>query len=481
MFLDSLRSAIAAVNPFARQQVGMVGPGGMLTSQAAILAYLSSGMLRKVIAIPAHDRVREWRDWQAEQDQIEAIEAEERRLGLVAKVRFAEVLRGIGGGALILAAPGDPALPINFRALGKGQLAAVNVVTRWQITGLDWVREITDPAYGTPRMWQVSGDGRQQRIQPSRVITFRGDPLPSMGTIGDEEAYWGDSRLVRVMREVSNADNAQLWFAELIKKAKLLRIGIGDLEDYLGTDTGRAKLASRIQLISEGESSINATVYRLGSTAGSGKDLGEKIDDYQVTWAGIPAMMDAFNAQLAAVADIPQTRLFGRAPAGMNATGESDLANYNAMVAAGQNLELRPCLEQLDEALIRSAGVDPKGIYWRYSPLTTPSEKEEADRFSTTMEAVTKLQATATIPDEALTKAVQNLMSENGWLPGLDGALAELPEDERFGLNTDPDDTDPSALTQGEEVIEPSAEGGASMEAEPRRRAANDKVPGVGE
>ena len=473
MFLDSLRSAIAAVNPFARQQVGMVGPGGMLTSQAAILAYLSSGMLRKVIAIPAHDRVREWRDWQAEQDQIEAIEAEERRLGLVAKVRFAEVLRGIGGGALILAAPGDPALPINFRALGKGQLAAVNVVTRWQITGLDWVREITDPAYGTPRMWQVSGDGRQQRIHPSRVITFRGDPLPSMGTIGDEEAYWGDSRLVRVMREVGNADNAQLWFAELVKKAKLLRIGIGDLDDYLGTDTGRAKLASRIQLISEGESSINATVYRLGSTAGSGKDLGEKIDDYQVTWAGIPAMMDAFDQRVAAVADIPFTRLMGRSPAGMNATGQHDTDNYDRMVAAGQNLELRPCLEQLDEALIRSAGVDPEGVWWKFSPLTTPSEADEADRFGKVMEAVTKLQATATIPDEALTKAVQNLMSENGWLPGLDGALAEMPEDERFGLNTEPDDTNPSALTQGEEVIEPSTGAGADGSV-PRRRAAND-------
>jgi len=34
-------------------------------------AYRSSGLMRKVIDIPAFEMVREWRDWQAESDQIE--------------------------------------------------------------------------------------------------------------------------------------------------------------------------------------------------------------------------------------------------------------------------------------------------------------------------------------------------------------------------------------------------------------------------
>ena len=33
---------------------------------------------------------------------------------------------------------------------------------------------------------------------------------------------------------------------------------------------------------------------------------------------------------MAGAAEIPVTKLFGRAPAGMNATGESDLANYDS-------------------------------------------------------------------------------------------------------------------------------------------------------
>src|SRR5690606_14474698 len=139
-------------------------------------------------------------------------------------------------------------------------------------------------------------------------------------------------------------------------------------------------------------------------------DPGEKIDDYQITWAGIPAMMDAFDQRVAAVSDIPFTRLMGRSPAGMNSTGKHDMDNWNKAVAAGQRLELRPCLELLDPFLIRSAGVASDDVWWEFAPLDVPSEKEAADTFKTTMDAVEKVQATGAIPDQAFAKGFQNLM-----------------------------------------------------------------------
>ena len=61
-----------------------------------------------------------------------------------------------------------------------------------------------------------------------------------------------------------------------------------------------------------------------------------------------------------------------------------------------------------------------------------------------------KVQATAAIPEVAFAKALQTGIVENGWAPGLEGALDDIPEDERFGIEQDEDDgTDPSALTQG--------------------------------
>lgn len=442
---DNLRSAIARVNPFQRGPA-QVGIPNVFDHQLAIAAYLSSGMMRKVIAIPAEDRVREWRDWQAEQDEITAIEAEERRLELQSKIQHAEILRGIGGGALILVTAGDHAEELKPGSVGKGGLVAVNVVSRWQITGKDWVDDLADPLYGTPRMWRLQGKGSGSDIHPSRVVCFRGGPMPMGSAMSIEEAYWGDSRLLRVFSEVQRSDNAQEWFSALVKKAKLLRIGIPNLTDYTATDEGREKLNGRIQLIAESESVLNATIF---SAAGGPDEPGETITDYQVTWAGIPAVMDAFDQRVAAVSDIPFTRLTGRSPAGMNSTGKHDTENWDKAIKSGQKLELRPCLDQIDIALLPSAGVAPDKATWAFAPLDTPGEKEVAETFKTTIDALEKLNLMAIMPEEAFSELAQNLLAEREWLPGIDQVLAKFSKGERFNSGGDDDGVDPSAIQEG--------------------------------
>lgn len=436
----------------------------------AFAAYLGSGMLQKVIEIPAADRTREWRDWQAEQDDIEKLEAEERRLGLIGKIKQAEILRGIGGGALILAMPGDTATP----ARPGDTIAAINVVSRWQLQLVDLDTNLASPRYGQPRLFRMTGETTgQQDIDPSRVICFTGDPIPAGFATASEDHFWGQSRLSRIVRDVQRSDHAAEWFAALIKKAKLLRIAIPGLTDFTGTDAGQAKLDRRMSAIAMGESILNATVI----DAGNGRDTAaETITDFQMTWAGIPAVQDMFDQRVAAVADIPFTRLMGRSPAGMNSTGQHDTDNWNKAVAAGQKLELRPCLDQLDVYLIPSAKVSNASVTWRFAPLDTPSEQEEAATFKTTMEAMALLQAQGSIPDQAFAKGAQNLMSEREWVPGLDQALAEIPEAERFGLSPDDDGTDPSQTqTEGGDPDLEGAGGGGSA---PVRRAANDKANG---
>lgn len=457
---DSLRNAIGRINPFTRGE-GSFGAPSVFDHQLAMSAYLCSGMMRKVIAVPAEDRVREWRDWQADQDDITAIEAEERRLGLQAKVQHAEILRGIGGGALILVTAGNHNQELKPGVLAKGGLVAVNVVSRWQISATDWVDDLADPLYGTPRMWRLQGQNGGTDIHPSRVVCFRGAPLPMGTALTLEQAFWGDSRLLRVFREIQRSDDTQEWFAALVRKAKLLRIGIPDLDQQDET-----RLNKRIEVIAMGESSLNATVYR---SKGGPEDGGEEITDYQVTWAGIPAMMDAFDQRIAAVSDIPFTRLTGRSPAGMNATGQHDTDNWHKSVKAGQTLELRPCLDQIDVALIPSAGVSPDKATWAFAPLDTPSEKEQADTFKTTVDALEKLNLMGALPEEAFNELVQNLMAEREWLPGIDAVLAKFSDDERFGGAAEDDGTDPSAIVEGGDPV--SRGGGARV---PAARAAND-------
>lgn len=483
---DSLRSAIgsaARLNPFARFGASTSAPA-VFNHQLALAAYMSSGMMKKVISIPAADRTQKWRDWQAPKEVIAQIEREEKRLGLRAKVKQAEVLRGVGGGAILIITAGSHEQPLTPAQIAQGSIIALNVVSRWEIQGRDWVRNLADPLNGQPRMFEIQAETGTQKIHPSRVICFRGEPLPAGSAAGDEEKFWGDSRLLRVFCEVQRSDETQAWFSQLVKKAKLLRIGIPNLTDYTATTEGQQALASRVALIAEGESTLNATVF----AAASGQDSpGETITDYQITWNGIPAVMDAFNQQVAAVSDIPFTRLMGRSPAGMNATGEHDNDNWNDAVSDGQENEVRPCLEALDPFLLRSAGVaKPDDVTWRWAPLWTPTEKQEAETFDKFMDGFTKMRELQAVPEQPFNIAFQNWVEEREIMPGLGTELDKLRPEERYGIQqgTGADNsTDPSELTQsgnGEEGGDPTSAGAPSGEdgsRTARRRAANDAAP----
>lgn len=475
---DGLGAAFASLGQ--QNQFYQASPlGSMFSADLAYAAYLGSGLLQKVIDIPAADRTREWRDWQADDDAIKLIEAEEKRLQIRAKFKAAEVLRGLGGGALILGLPGEPSQPVG--AVGKGTLQAVNLVSSRQLQLVDIDDDLVSPTYGEPRLFRIQSAGKPIDIHPSRVIALRGDPYPAFAlTVSAEDRYWGRSRLLRVVSEVAKSDNAAKWFSELIRKAKLLRFGVSGLANYDQND-----LNARVSLIATGENMLSATIYNLPAKDGAGGEVGgEKIDDYQVTWAGIPAMMDAFDQRVAAVADIPFTRLMGRSPAGMNATGEHDMNNWHASIGAAQELEVRPCLEQLDAVLLPSAGVALSNDQtWRFSPLGKENPKEEAERFDKTVTALGKLRDMAAMPDEAFNAGVQGVIEANGWMPGALQRLGEMSEEERFGVTPPPGDDDPSALQarSGEEVIDPSAGEPGGVEVAARRRAANDAATGIKE
>ena len=453
----------------------MAGMTGAFALTFAWAAYQTSGMLMKVIDIPAADRTREWRDWQADEEVIQKIEAEEKRLQIRAKFKAAEVLRGLGGGALILALPGDPASP----APANGKLQAVNVVSRQQLTLVDVNDELTSPLYGEPAFFRMQTAGGGKNIHPSRVIAFRGEPYPAMlSTVSAEDRYWGQCRLLRVVGEVAKSDNAARWFSELIRKAKLLRFGVSGLTDYDQDDLNR-----RVALIAQGENILSASIYNLPSKDGAGNESGgEKIEDYQVTWAGIPAVQDMLDQRVAAVADIPFTRLMGRSPAGMNSTGTHDMDNYIAAISAGQELETRPCLERLDPFLLASAGVELKDDQtWKWTSISKPNPTDEATRFKTTMDALAIVEDKQMMPSAAFAAGAQGVIEQNGWMPGAMQILGDMTEDERFGVAPDDDGTDPSALTQQrEEVIPESTHRGGEDDGSvaPARRAANDKVTG---
>lgn len=469
-FVDGLQNVVTGLGTRSDARMGRTYASLHLTPVQIEEAFEASPSLRKAINIPATDRIRAWRDWQATKEQIEAIEAEEERHQLQAKTKQAEILRGLGGGALILVAAGDPAMPINVT--GKMGLVAINVVTRWHLTGEDWDEEIASPTYGEPKFWTFNGTTNRTRIHPSRVVCFRGEPLPSMWRGSHEDRYWGRGRVPSLLESAQNLDEALATFAAMIKDSLNVDIGVSKLLEIVATPDGEARLMRRLGLMVQGSSVFNGKLYDLGDENGKG---GEKLERHQVTWTGIPEVIRGFAEAFCAASEIPFTRFWGTSAKGLNATGEGDANNWRETVETGQKIETKPCLVQVDAALIPSAlGSRPPEIWWQFAPLNIPTETEETTRFKTWTEAMDKVSLSGAIPEVAFNEAYQNGLVEAGWLPGLDAALEKVPESERFGGASEDNGTDPSAITQREGGDPASAEDGA-RQVDPRRRAANDR------
>jgi phage-related protein (TIGR01555 family) len=443
-----------------------------LTQYELAAAYSGSGLMRKIVQIPALDMVREWRDWTGlDDEQAKAVFDEEKRLSLRQKSRQAEVLRGMGGGALVLGLPGNPSEPAP-PTIGKGKLAFIHVVSRWHLTFDTMQDDATADGFGEPAMWKLTTAGGQQSIHPSRVVPFRADTTAALampGQWGGHDAFWGECTVQQVLEAVQDNDTARAAFAALINKARLLRLGIPNLTDIVSSPGGETAIQNRLAAVVLAESIHNATIYDAGDAEGKG---GETITEATYSFTGVKDILNSYAEFVAAIADIPATRLLGRSPEGMHLggdSGQSQQLDWNKMVKARQTLDLSPCIDRVDPYLVQSATgkvVDTAASDW--APLDTPSQKERAETFWNFMQGAEKLQATATIPDEAFARGMQSYMIEEGLFPELEAALAEIPEDERYGVqpdpNADPSELDPTQQGGGDPA---STGGGETVPAKP--------------
>ena len=381
-------------------------------------AYRSSWLMRKVVDLPPQDETRAWRHWQADAATIGAIEAEERRLDLRHKLRRARVLARLhgGGGVLLGVGNDDPATPLDPARVARGALRYVHVLSRWELGHGARRSDPEDPWFGQPDFFQLRGrGGAGVRIHPSRLVAFVGQALPeasALGGVGGGASwFWGDPLMASIEDAVKNADAAQNGFAALIDEAKVDVFGIPDLLSSLASQEYEERLLRRLSLAKLGQSTHNAKL----------KDAGETWETRQVVWAGMPEVIDRYLQLVAGAADIPLTRLLGQAPAGMNATGESDLRNYYDGIAAGQANELRPLLERIDAVMLRSLfGTMPAGAWFEFAPLwqLTPKERAEVDKLNAEVAAIDA--RAGLIPREALAAGRRGRVMEDGVYPGIE-------------------------------------------------------------
>lgn len=150
---------------------------------------------------------------------------------------------------------------------------------------------------------------------------------------------------------------------------------MGDLALKMASDEGEAEVLKRMELVDLARGLFNTIVID--------KD-GEDYGFQTYTMAGVKDILDGSCNMLSAVSQIPQTLLFGRSPAGENATGESDMENFYGFLGGLQKVSLKPAASRLIDVIFLAAKntgkIDsvPK-FKINFKPFWTLSDAEEAD------------------------------------------------------------------------------------------------------
>ncbi|GFO81792.1 MAG: hypothetical protein A49_14190 [Methyloceanibacter sp.] len=432
---DGLRSLIGGLGDPTRDKAasGYYAPT-FLNDFQLLNAYRDSWIARKLVDIPAQDALRKWRSWVADQDKIEALEAVEKRLGLHAKLLTCKSWARLWGGAAIyIGTDQPPEEPFDPATIKKDGLKYLTVFSRRELMAGDLEQDPFSEHYGRPAHYEVISSGAFARIHPSRLVIQVGVPHADPWNVQGPNMGWGDSALQSAYDAARNADGTAKNIASLVFEANVDVVNVPDLMGQLANPDYEKRLTDRFTLAAANKS-INKTLIL---------DSAETYDRKQVTFQQLPEVMQQFLLMVSGAADIPITRFLGQSPAGMSATGESDMKNYHDKIQSVQELELEPAMYRLDEALIRSTfGVRPDDIGYDWAPLEQMNEKEISEigeRIAKTAETLTR---TGLFMPEELRGPTSNMLAEAGVMPGLDKIVDETDARGDFDLGTDDPDED---------------------------------------
>lgn len=386
-----------------------------LTKAELDAAYSNNWIAQKLVNAPADDSTREWRTWDVGKINARKLLNEERRLNVRGVVNRAMRLARLHGGSLVIlgTGDGDPMQPLDIDRIKAGGLLYLHVLSRWEVATGPLDRDPQSQHYGEPEWYELYSPGNTVRLHPSRAVRFYGIKPMEVLTSFDG---WGLSILQPVYDQMRDSAALPQALAALAQEAKVDIIQMPNLTQNAINPDYRAKITARFALANMSKSVVNALLL----------DAEEKWTQKVVSPTGWPDAIRIILEIVAGAADMPATRLLGTAPKGLSATGESDLRNYYDMLSSRQEVDLRPALHRMDEAVKRSAlGANPAGADYYWNSLWQLRENE-ASSIALQKAQTADIYATLGImPPSALRKAVTAGLVQDGTYPGLAEALAE--------------------------------------------------------
>lgn len=295
-------------------------------------------------------------------------------------------------------------------------------------------------AYREPEYFDVFSIYGTFRVHRSRCLVFRNGRLPEQAT-NENYRYWGIPEYIRVRDAIRECITSHHYGVQLLEKSSQAVYSMKNLANYLSTDAGENQIIKRLQIIDMARSMMNTIAIDAD---------GEMYDFKTMTMAGAKDLIDTTCNMLSAVTHIPQTILFGRSPAGENATGESDMENYYNMVENIQKQNMKRNSRLVIDLIIKQGihdGDIEKAPKYKvsFAKLWSMSDSEQASVEQTKAQTeLTKAQAVQIYSDlQAVDPTeIRDSISDNEDLGISVDKSADSHKKNLESIDIDPDDLD---------------------------------------
>ncbi len=350
-----------------------------MTDNYALLnsLYRDNWVVQNVVGIIPDDMTKKWfapagavgPEHLKELERVQRVTALRERVN--EGLRWGRLYGGAAGLIMIRGQEGMLGQPLELESIYPGTFQGLYILDRWQgvVPGMELVFEGGEPV---PAYYSIT-DARGNtvaKVHHSRLVRFTGRDLPFLERVA--ELYWGESEVEALYNDVVKHDNVAANMAALTFRANVDTMEVQNLDQLFSVTSGEQQ--RRFWNVMQAQSVMKSNF---------GMQLvnrGDQIKNTQYTFTGLQEVYDSMCLDLSGASRIPVTKLFGRSPAGMNATGESDLRNYYDYVDTLREAKLRPILEKLLPVLAMSAwGAVPDGLDITFPPLWTPTAAEVAE------------------------------------------------------------------------------------------------------
>lgn len=422
------------------------------TDMELIRLYEGNGLFSKIIDRPAEEAVKHGLDIDYGDEKIaEYVEERLDELDFEDKFATAEKWARLYGGALIVMLCDDGGSleePLDYDKVRTIEELRVfeRAIVQEDYQGLYQSRMIfsnSDLPIGQPEFYHVNSIYGSFTVHYTRCLIFRNGRLPEQ-TTNSIYRHWGMPEHVKIKQALRECMTSHSNGTKLLERSVQAIYKMKNLATLLSSDEGEGKVLQRLQVIDMARGILNSMAIDAE---------GEDYDFKTLQMAGVKDVVDTTCNMLSAVTNIPQTILFGRSPAGMNSTGDSDLENYYNMVENIQKQNMKANVRTVINLILKQGMYEgdieaiPK-FKVKFTALWSISDSEQADiEQKKAQTEQTKAQIAQTYIDAGVLDAseVRKSLSLNGDFvieDVIDEDDIELPPEEDIPMEDDSKNVD---------------------------------------